>query len=192
MTALEQNLQQNIEAHQTSPKTENDGTQSEEKEVKNPFEENDTKSTTYKSDPFEIKFNDDPFGASFDEDPFADHSDNAGTTQRTEDVTIINKSTPTILKHQLTLYSSMEELEQPLPLPYKKHCTSKIWYYFETLLVTHPRIYALYLLYQSTWPRGLVLLDMYTDVQVGLSLFENGETLWFMLSAMFIALPFIL
>eukprot|EP01083_Nonionella_stella_P311486 1110926_1 len=97
-----------------------------------------------------------------------------------------NKSTLT------SLYSSTRQMNEALPLPYDNDCSSRIAYYFETFLVVHPRIYALYLLYSATWPRGLVLLDMYTDIAVAYSLYKNGQSMWFMLSSMFIILPFVL
>ena len=98
-----------------------------------------------------------------------------------------------MLPKQLTLYSSMEDIHDALPMPYNsKKCFSRASYYFWTFLVTHPRIYALYFLYSATWPRALVLLDMYTDVAVAKSLFDNNETLWFMLSSVFVLLPFVL
>ena len=102
-----------------------------------------------------------------------------------------NKSIGT-LKKSLTFYSKLDETNEELPLPYDNTCASKLKYYFDTFLVVNPRIYAIYLLYSATWPRGLVILDMYTDVQVALSLYNNGESFWFMLSSMFIVLPFVL
>eukprot|EP01083_Nonionella_stella_P140953 433348_1 len=136
-------------------------------------------------DNVELKYqDDDPFAIDVEiKDPFV--KDEA--TKSTNPTMRRNR-----LKKQLTLYSTMDELNEPLPLPYGKRCHSRITYNFETFLVIHPRIYALYLLYSATWPRGLVILDMYTDVAVAYSLYTNGETLWFMLSCMFVVLPFVL
>ena len=96
-------------------------------------------------------------------------------------------------------------LNQPLPAPYKNKCHSKLYYYFETFLVTHPRMFALYLLYKSTWPRALVLFDMYTDGQVAFNLYQDSlrindsvnnnndeTTLWLVLTCLFICTPFLL
>ena len=112
--------------------------------------------------------------------------------EKYEDNNKIDTEQPYILKKQLTLYSSLQEVGESLPLPYENNCKSRISYYFQTFLVTHPRLYALYLLYSSTWPRGLVLLDMYTDFRVTYSLWDRNQIIWFMLSCMFIVMPFIL
>merc|ERR1712228_785984 len=98
-----------------------------------------------------------------------------------------------MLSKQNTIFELLDQSGGDLPSLYNKdRCTSIISYYFNTFLVTHPRLYALYLLYSSTWPRGLVILDMYTDIAVAYPLYTNTESLWFMLSSMFIVLPFIL
>eukprot|EP01084_Bolivina_argentea_P016955 31654_1 len=97
-----------------------------------------------------------------------------------------------MLQKQDTLYTAIGDIDDDLPLPYPDTCTSKMKYHFQTFLVCHPRIYSLFLLYQTTWPRGLVILDMYTDSKVALSLYENKEPMWFMLSCLFIILPFVL
>ena len=132
-------------------------------------------------------------------DPAASESDQIETPRQTTThavpvghISETSSSRPMFSK-QLTLYSSMEDIHDALPMPYKpKKCFSRTSYYFWTFLVTHPRIYALYFLYSATWPRALVLLDMYTDVAVAKSLFDNQETLWFMLSSIFVLLPFVL
>lgn len=61
--------------------------------------------------------------------------------------------------HQNTLLLEDEnDLNQPLPLPFKSGCINRMWYHIKSFFVIHPRFYALYLLYRSTWPRGLVIL----------------------------------
>ena len=91
-----------------------------------------------------------------------------------------------------TLLEDEDELRRPLTMPHKSDCWSVFKYRVESFLVVHPRIYALYLLYRSTWPRGLVLFDVYTDLIVALSLYRGAERIWFMLSCLFIAMPFVL
>ena len=79
------------------------------------------------------------------------------------------------------------------PLPYKQHSIrSRLHYYYQTFLVIHPKFYALFLLARMTVPRLLVLFDMATDIIVAVSLWENNETFWFMLSSLFIFTPFLL
>eukprot|EP01083_Nonionella_stella_P008857 25630_1 len=84
------------------------------------------------------------------------------------------------------------DIEDALPTPYKNTLVSKTKYHVISFLVTHPRIYALYLLFETTWPRGLVLVDMYTDYLVARALYDGQERIWFMLSSLFIVLPFVL
>lgn len=85
-----------------------------------------------------------------------------------------------------------EIINEPLPLPYQKKCYSKLYYHFETFLVKHSRIHALWLLYLSVWPRGLVLLDMYTDGIIAFNLYKNNDSFLFSLSLLFIITPFML
>eukprot|EP01084_Bolivina_argentea_P094271 169466_1 len=82
--------------------------------------------------------------------------------------------------------------ETESPLPYKPGCKYAIQYRIKTFLVIHPRIYALYLLFMATWPRGLVLLDMWSDGVVAYELYRVNEPIWFMLSTLFIIIPFVL
>eukprot|EP01084_Bolivina_argentea_P320386 555877_1 len=174
-TSLEQHLQLN-EDHNIQ----NNESKKEEidEEVINPINTKHTESQHYDnpndtSKQIENNTKNDPFDNDYENDPFNDNSDDEKMINTNNNLQVISetkKSPKSLLQKQLTLYSTLEEIDEPLPLPYKKSCNSKISYYFETFLVTHPRMYALFLLYQATWPRGLVLLDMYTDVQVALSL----------------------
>ena len=94
-----------------------------------------------------------------------------------------------------SLFPEESELSQPLQSPYKNIWYSKMHYYMKTFLVTHSRIYALYLLFLATWPRGLVLFDMYTDIRVAYNLYSdntNANSFWFMLACLFIITPFLL
>ena len=93
-----------------------------------------------------------------------------------------------------TLIPTNEEIySEDLPLPYKKHrFHSYIYYLFETWLITNPRVYAIYLLVRMTLPRALVLFDMWTDSVVALNFFNNGNTLYFALTLIFITTPFLL
>eukprot|EP01084_Bolivina_argentea_P075788 137364_1 len=102
----------------------------------------------------------DPFDQNYDdEDPFTDNVDIKEDNETNLTVPSISHKTP--LTKQMTLYSTLEELNEPLPLPHKNNCWATMRYHFETFLAVQPRIFSLYLLYSSTWPRGLVLLDMY-------------------------------
>ena len=77
-------------------------------------------------------------------------------------------------------------------LPYKNTAYYKFKYRIESFFVIHPRFNALYLLYRSIWPRALVIVDMYTDILVASTLYTSTHTFWFMLSCLFVALPFVL
>ena len=80
-----------------------------------------------------------------------------------------------------------------LTTPYRqKNCCSRMHYYFETFLVTHRRIHAVYLLLQKILPRALVLFDMYTDFLVAKDLYDSGDTFWFMISSLFLFTPMLL
>ena len=49
-------------------------------------------------------------------------------------------------------------LEEDLSLPYKQDkCFSKFKYHLKSWIVTNPRLFSLYLLYKSMWPRALVI-----------------------------------
>eukprot|EP01084_Bolivina_argentea_P133597 235790_1 len=78
--------------------------------------------------------------------------------------------------------SDNEDLETDT-LPYKNNCFYKTKYYIKTFGVTHPRIYALYLLIIQTWPRILVIVDMYTDFVVAYELYNGEQRVWSMLSS---------
>lgn len=80
---------------------------------------------------------------------------------------------------------------KPLSAPYVG-CCGRLSYEVESLLIRNPRLYAIYLLIISISPRLLVILDMYTDVTVTIDLYEGGESIWFMMSCLFIAFPFVL
>eukprot|EP01084_Bolivina_argentea_P170283 295075_1 len=95
------------------------------------------------------------------------------------------------LHKQNTLLKNMRD-DDPLPLPYANDCWHTFKYNVESFCVIHPRIYALYLLFLTTWPRLLVVLDMYTDSVVAFELYKGNERIWFMLSCLFITAPFIL
>ena len=89
--------------------------------------------------------------------------------------------------------SSYTSFEFPdLPLPFKNKLKSKIYYLFQTFLVTNPRLHALFLLYRMTWPRALVLFDMYTDGAVAISLLNENEAVFFMISCVLFITPFLL
>ena len=79
-----------------------------------------------------------------------------------------------------------------IPLPYTPTCWGRIHYEGESFLVKHPRIYAIYLLILSILPRGLVMFDMYTDGLIAIELYKGSERIWFMISCLFIAFPFVL
>ena len=80
----------------------------------------------------------------------------------------------------------------PLPIPYKPGCWHRTYYELESILVKHPRIYAIWLLLKSIIPRGLVVFDMYTDALIAYELYLASERIWFMVSCLFIAFPFVL
>merc|ERR1719474_2594119 len=80
---------------------------------------------------------------------------------------------------------------KPIDDPYDG-CFSRIGYEISSLLIRNPRFYAVYLLSISILPRFLVILDMYTDITVTIDLYDGGESIWFMLSCLFIAFPFVL
>ena len=61
-----------------------------------------------------------------------------------------------------------------------------------SFLVKHVRLHSLYLLYKTTWPRALVLFDMYTDVIVAISLLTVNEPIFFMISCVLLISPFLL
>ena len=79
-----------------------------------------------------------------------------------------------------------------LLLPYKDKWYSKLHYLLETFLVKHIRLHALFILYLSIWPRGLVILDMYTDALITYELYQKGHSFLFSLSCIFIITPFML
>eukprot|EP01084_Bolivina_argentea_P170281 295073_1 len=92
-----------------------------------------------------------------------------------------------------SLIANMDtDISEPLHLPYDEGCLSRVKYNLQSLMVTNRRIYALFLLFESTWPRALVLIDMYTDFLVAHALYRGNERIWFMLSSLFIVLPFCL
>ena len=83
----------------------------------------------------------------------------------------------------------------------KEKITSKIRYFFKSFFVTHPRLLSLFLLYKSVWPRALALVDIYTDIQVTIDLYETKSTtsdekkeylILFALSVLFISFSFIM
>ena len=48
------------------------------------------------------------------------------------------------------------------------------------------------LLEYSTFPRAMMVFDMYTDIIVALSLYKAKESIFFMLSCLFISFPFVM
>eukprot|EP01084_Bolivina_argentea_P170284 295081_1 len=88
--------------------------------------------------------------------------------------------------------TELEDIDKPLPLPYKSGCVHKAKYFFKSFLIIHPRIYALYLLFVQTWPRILVFVDMITDALLAYELYRGQQRFWFMLSSLFLMSPFIL
>eukprot|EP01084_Bolivina_argentea_P125033 221562_1 len=115
----------------------------------------------------------------------------------------IQMFSPTITGYNSAEYGSNHDMkydpikvididEEDLPLPYKKGCFHKTKFRFKTFLIIHPRIYALYLLFIQTWPRILLVFDMYTDLVVAYELYQGEQRVWFMLSSLFFVLPFIL
>lgn len=69
------------------------------------------------------------------------------------------KRTKTMLGRQETLNTQLRRdelmMNEELQLPYKKKCHSITFYWIKSLIVTHPRLYSLFLLYRSIWPRLL-------------------------------------
>ena len=59
-------------------------------------------------------------------------------------------------------------------------------------MVTHTRLYAVQILIKELWGRILVMFDMYTDALIAYELYKGSERIWFMLSCLFIAFPFVL
>lgn len=84
------------------------------------------------------------------------------------------------------------DLKRPLQKPYSSGCIPRSKYYLQSFLVIYARMYALYLLGYQIGTRGLVIFDMYTDIIVAWALYKGNEKVWFMLSCLFIALPFVL
>ena len=86
------------------------------------------------------------------------------------------------------------DIDATLPTPYTtgKACSLfyKLYYLIESLIVVNPRLYSLWLLYRSVFPRALVLVDMVTDVLVAYQLFVKDQTALFALSCLFIVFPF--
>ena len=87
--------------------------------------------------------------------------------------------------------ASHDETDEELPKPWH-NLESKIRYHISSIFVTRPRLLSLYLLFRSTWPRVLMILDMYTDVLVAIDLYLARYTIYFTLCSIFIALPLIL
>ena len=86
------------------------------------------------------------------------------------------------------------DLNAPLPKPYDGGCLSisALRFYLQSCLAKNPRIYALYLFIVTIASRCLIMFDMFTDFLVTYELYRAGEQWWFMLSALFIAFPFVL
>ena len=84
------------------------------------------------------------------------------------------------------------DITKPLGLPYNSGCISRMWYYIQTFIVINPRLYAIKVLVQEIWSRILVIFDMYTDILVAYALYKGSERIWFMLSCLFLAFPFVL
>ena len=77
--------------------------------------------------------------------------------------------------------------------PYKPGSLwSKMKYHCKSIIVTNPRLFSLFLLYKSTAPRILALIDMYTDAAIALSLYTLNETLLFSLSLLLLSFPFMI
>lgn len=58
-------------------------------------------------------------------------------------------------------------LEEQLGLPYNQNSLwSRAQYIFESILVVHSRLFSMWLLFKSIWPRALVMVDMYTYVLI--------------------------
>lgn len=100
-----------------------------------------------------------------------------------------------IMQNQPTEDKSQElNLTQDIiPLPYKSDkCSSLISYKFKSFLVTNDRLLSLGLLYTSVGPRILSLVDIYTDIQVAIDLYNGKYTALFGLSLIFISFSFIM
>ena len=78
-------------------------------------------------------------------------------------------------------------------VPYKEGSTwSKLRYFFKSFFVTNPRLLSLFLLFKSTWPRALALVDMFTDIQVTIDLYKAKYVELFCLSVLFMSFSFIM
>ena len=69
---------------------------------------------------------------------------------------------------------------------------SRFKYRVQSIVVMNPRLFSLFLLYKSIYPRVLSIADMYTDASVAMDLFDQNEILLFSLSLLFITFPFII
>ena len=59
--------------------------------------------------------------------------------------------------------STSSTIYDEVALPYDANdCLSKLYYYYDSFLVTNKRLLSLALLYSSIWPRLLAIVDMYT------------------------------
>ena len=84
-------------------------------------------------------------------------------------------------------------IEEELSYPYKKgNLWSQLKYYGKSIIVTNPRLFSLYLLYKSIWPRALVIVDLWTDIIVCLQLYFKNEIELFSLSLLFLSFPFVI
>ena len=84
-------------------------------------------------------------------------------------------------------------LDESLPLPYAQGIWfSKFKYMIKSVIVRNPRLFSLFLLYKSIWPRLLVGVDMYTDGLVAIQLFKNNNPTLFTLTILFLSFPFIM
>ena len=82
-----------------------------------------------------------------------------------------------------------------IALPYKQDkCHSYISYRLKSFFVTNDRLLSLALLYQSVGPRILSLIDIYTDIQVTMDLYNSKQkySALFGLSLIFISFSFIM
>ena len=102
------------------------------------------------------------------------------------------KSQQKLKDMQTTQQDDGIDLKKELQKPYGKGCLARLKYFASSFLVIHARIYALYLLTYQIGTRGLVIFDMYTDFLVTWALYQGNEKVWFMLSCLFITLPFVL
>ena len=82
----------------------------------------------------------------------------------------------------------VKKLDEPLPKPWRDF-ESWIYYHAGTIFVTRPRLLSIALLYRLTWPRILVILDVWTDINIASQLYAGGYSLYFALSSLFIASP---